>query len=91
MKVEPAVGGGCNKATNFSRRKVLACLVCASDRCHAIDTLRWNHVNNKRMEGPNLATSLEANVANSTEFDRTYRMIACLKCESHASIPRHGK
>ena len=30
-------GGGGNKAMNCSRRKVLARIACASDRCNAID------------------------------------------------------
>ena len=46
-----------------SRRRVLACIACVSDRCNAIDTLRRNHVHNKLMEGPHLAHSLDANVA----------------------------
>ena len=32
-------GGGGNKAMDFSRRRVLACIACASDRCNATDTL----------------------------------------------------
>ena len=31
-------GGGGNKAMVCSRRKVLACIACASDRCNAIET-----------------------------------------------------
>ena len=34
------------------RRKVLACIAYASDRCYAIDTLDRNHLHNKLMEGP---------------------------------------
>ena len=37
-------GGGGNKAMNCSRRRVLACIACASDRCNAIDILSRNHV-----------------------------------------------
>ena len=50
-----------------SKRRVLACMACASDRCNAIDTLCRNHVHYKLMEGPDLAYSLDANVAHSTE------------------------
>ena len=47
-----------------SRRRVLACIACASDRCDAIDTLCRNHMHNKLMgHGP--AHSLDANVAHS--------------------------
>ena len=38
-----------------SRRRVLECIACASERCKAIDTLYRNHVHNKLMEGPNPA------------------------------------
>ena len=31
--------GGGNKAMDCSRRRVLACIACASDRYNAIDTL----------------------------------------------------
>ena len=48
------------------RRGVLACIACASDYCNAIDTR--NCVHNKRMEGPNLAHSLDAYVAHSTKI-----------------------
>ena len=34
-----------------SRRRVLACIACASERCNAIDTLCRNHVHNKLTEG----------------------------------------
>ena len=50
-----------------SRRKALACIACASDRCNAINTLRRNHVHNKLMEGPDPAQSLDASVAHSTK------------------------
>ena len=51
-----------------SRRRVLAYIPCNSDRCNAIDTLRRNHVHNKLMEGPDLAHSLDANVAHSVKY-----------------------
>ena len=50
-----------------SRRRVLACIACASDRCNAIDTLCRNHVHDKLTEGPDPAHSLDANVAQSTK------------------------
>ena len=50
-----------------SRRRVLACIACASDRCNAIDTLRGNHVQNKLIEGIDPAHSLDADVAHSTK------------------------
>ena len=50
-----------------SRRRVLACIACASDRCDAIGTLDRNHVHNMLMEGLDLAHSLDANVNNSTK------------------------
>ena len=50
-----------------SRRRVLECIACASDRYNAIDTLCRNHVHNKLMEGPDPAYSLDANVAHSTK------------------------
>ena len=31
-------GGGGDKAMDCYRRRVLACITCASDRCNAIDT-----------------------------------------------------
>ena len=40
-----------------SRRRVLACIACASDRCNAIDTLWRNHVHSKLMDGPDPAHS----------------------------------
>ena len=45
-----------------SRRRVLECIACASERCNAIDTLCRNHVHNKLTEGPEPAHSLDANV-----------------------------
>ena len=50
-----------------SRRRVLACIACASDRCNAINTLCRNHVHNKLIEGPDSAHSLDANVTHSTK------------------------
>ena len=52
---------------NCSRRRVLACIACASDRSNAIDTLRRHHVHNKLMEAPDPAHSRDANVAHSTK------------------------
>ena len=60
-------GGGGNKAMDCSRRRVLACITFASDRCNAIDTLLRNHVHYKLMEGPSPAHSLDANIAHSTK------------------------
>ena len=51
-----------------SRRSVLACIACASDRCNAIETLSRNHVHNKLIEGPHPAHSLDANVAHLTDL-----------------------
>ena len=50
-----------------SRRRILACIACASERCNAIDTLCRNHVHNKLTEGPEPAHSLDADVAHSTK------------------------
>ena len=50
-----------------SRRRVLACIACASGRRNAIDTLCRNHVHNRLTEGPDPAHSLDANVAHSTK------------------------
>ena len=50
-----------------SRRIVLECIACASERCNAIDTLSRNHVHNKLTEGPETAQSLDADVAHSTK------------------------
>ena len=63
-------GGGGDEAMDCSRRRVLACIACASDRCNAIDTIRRNHVHNKLMEGLDHAHSLDANVADSTKSGR---------------------
>ena len=63
----PRGGRGGNKAMDCSRHRVLACIACASDRCNAIETLRWNHGHNKLVEGPDSAHSLDANVAHSTK------------------------
>ena len=54
-------------AMDCSRRRVLACIACASDRCNAIHTLSRNHVHNKLMEGPNPPHFLDANVAHSAK------------------------
>ena len=51
------VGRGGNKAMDCSRRRVLACLACARDRCNAIDTLSWNHVQKKLVKDPDPAHS----------------------------------
>ena len=51
------IGGG-NKAIESSRRKNLAWMACANDRCNAIDT-RWrNHGHNIQVEGPDPAQHL---------------------------------
>ena len=50
-----------------SRRRVLACIACASERCNAIDTLCRNHVLNKLTKGLDPTHSLDANVAHSTK------------------------
>ena len=50
-----------------SRRRVLECIACASERCNAIDTRCRNHVHNKLTEGPEPAHSLDAVVAHSTK------------------------
>ena len=50
-----------------SRRRVLECIACASERCNAIDTLCRNHVHNKLTEGPKPAHSLDADVAHTTK------------------------
>ena len=50
-----------------SRRRILACIACVSERCNAIDTLCRNHVHNKLTEGPDPAHSLDADVAHSTK------------------------
>ena len=50
--MERAVVGDVNNAMDCSRRRVLACIACASDHGNAIDTLYGNHVHNKLMEGP---------------------------------------
>ena len=56
-------GGGGNKAMVCSRRRVLACIVCASDCRNALDTLSCNHAHNNLIEGPDCAHSLDANIA----------------------------
>ena len=50
-----------------SRRRVLECIACASERCNAIDTLCRNHVHNKLTEAPEPAHSRDADVAHSTK------------------------
>ena len=53
-------GGGGNKAMDFSRRRVLACIACDIDRCNAIGTFYRNHVHNELIGGPHLAHSMDA-------------------------------
>ena len=52
--------GGGNKAIDSSRRKNLAWMACASNRCNAIDNRWGNHVHNILVEGPDPAQPLEA-------------------------------
>ena len=55
-KSETRYGWGDNKAMDCFRRRILACIACASNRCNAIETLYENHVRNKLVEGPDLHT-----------------------------------
>ena len=50
-----------------SRRRALACIACASNRCNAIDTISRNHVHNKLTKGPDHKLSLDATVAHYTK------------------------
>ena len=51
----------------LSKLGVLACIACARDHCNGIDTLYRNYVHNKLTVGPDLAHSLDANVAHSAK------------------------
>ena len=66
-----------------SRRRVLTCVACASDHCNACAILWRNHMHNMLIEGPDLAHSLETNVAHSTQNRSDLLYIALYVSSEH--------